>query len=207
MINENKLADVIIVGRGGGSLEDLWNFNKEEVAYAIYNSEIPVVSAVGHETDFTIADFVADLRAPTPSAAAELVFPDKEELEYKIKTYEKALKKSLMMKLEKQKKHLEMLQNSYCFKRPNEILAKSKLHLDELDKKLIDLTKAKLDKKTNEFEKVICRLDALSPLKTLARGYAVPLKGDKVIKSINDVKIDEEFEVVLADGKINTKRI
>ena len=205
VINEENLADVIIVGRGGGSLEDLWNFNREEVAYAIYNSKIPVVSAVGHETDFTIADFVADLRAPTPSAAAELVFPDKEELEYKIKYIEKTLKKSLINKLEKDKKHLESLRSSYCFKRPQELLNKEKLQLDNINKQLTDIVTGIVDKKKRSFEKSICSLDALSPLKTLSRGYSVAMKEEKVIKSINDVNLGEEISLVLTDGKVNAK--
>ena len=204
-INKFKLADVIIVGRGGGSLEDLWNFNKEEVAYAIYNSEIPVVSAVGHETDFTIADFVADLRAPTPSAAAELVFPDKEELEYKIKTYQNSLKKSLVMKLEKEKKHLKMLKNSYCFKRPEEMLSKRKIRLDELDKRIGDSIKLIIEKKKNNFDKAVCSLDALSPLKTLARGYSVPIRDGKVIKSVKDLNKEDVVQLVLSDGNVDAK--
>jgi len=207
IINKENLADVIIVGRGGGSLEDLWNFNREEVAYAIYNSKIPVVSAVGHETDFTIADFVADLRAPTPSAAAELVFPDKEELEYKIKYIEKTLKKSLIDKLEKDKKHLDSLRNSYCFKRPQELLSKEKIQLDNLTKQLTGVVTGIVDKKKRSFEKSICSLDALSPLKTLARGYSVAMKDGKVIRSVKDVNAGDELELVLVDGKLKAKRI
>lgn len=207
VINKENLADVIIVGRGGGSIEDLWNFNKEEVAYAIYNSKIPVVSAVGHETDYTIADFVADLRAPTPSAAAELVFPDKEELKYRILYMEKSLRKSLMNKLEKNKKYLDNLVSSYCFKRPQELLNKQKIQLDDVNKRLLDNINTNVDKKKNIFEKVVCQLDALSPLKTLSRGYAVAMKANKVIKSTKDIDVDDEFELILTDGKINVKNV
>jgi exodeoxyribonuclease VII large subunit len=204
-INKQDLADVIIVGRGGGSLEDLWNFNREEVAYAIYNSKIPVVSAVGHETDFTIADFVADLRAPTPSAAAELVFPEKEELENKIKYTEKILKKSLIDKLEKNKKLLENLRNSYCFKRPQELLNKEKMRIDNVTKELTDVVTSIVDKKKRNFEKSICSLDALSPLKTLARGYLVAMKEDKVIRSVNDVNQGDNVTLRLEDGQVNAQ--
>ena len=137
LINEKKLADVIIIGRGGGSIEDLWNFNSEELAYAIFESNIPVVSAVGHETDFTICDFVSDLRAPTPSAAAEVVFPEFTELEYKISSFEKRLKLALVGNLENKKRQLKRLSESYYFKRPMEIINKLKIRLDIAEKGLV----------------------------------------------------------------------
>ena len=205
-INENNLADVIIIGRGGGSIEDLWNFNSEELAYAIYNSKIPVVSAVGHETDFTICDFVSDLRAPTPSAAAELVFPSLEELNYKLLTFEKRLKFALTNNLDNKRKKLKLLNESYCFRRPYEIVNKLRLRHDMIEKQLIQNTEKKVEKKKSDFSKIINKLDALSPLKTLARGYSVVMVNDKLIKSEKEIKIGEEFNVKLNDGEIKGVR-
>ena len=165
-INEHNLADVIIIGRGGGSIEDLWNFNSEELAYAIYNSKIPVVSAVGHETDFTICDFVSDLRAPTPSAAAEVVFPSLDELTYKINTYEKRLRLALFGNLENKRKRLMKLKESYYFKRPEELINKLKIRCDMATRDLIRVNDKIINKKKNEFVNVVNKLDTLSPLKT-----------------------------------------
>ena len=206
-INEHNLADVIIIGRGGGSIEDLWNFNSEELAYAIYNSKIPVVSAVGHETDFTICDFVSDLRAPTPSAAAEVVFPSLDELTYKLATYEKRLRLALFGNLENKRKRLMKLKESYYFKRPEELINKLKIRCDMATRDLIKVNDKIIDKKKNEFVNVVNKLDALSPLKTLSRGYSVILKDDKVIKSEKDVKVGEQFSVKMSDGEIMGTRI
>lgn len=206
-INEHNLADVIIIGRGGGSIEDLWNFNSEELAYAIYNSKIPVVSAVGHETDFTICDFVSDLRAPTPSAAAEVVFPSLDELTYKINTYEKRLRLALFGNLENKRKKLMKLKESYYFKRPEELINKLKIRCDMATRDLIKVNDKIINKKKNEFVNVVNKLDALSPLKTLSRGYSVILKDDKVIKSEKDIKVGEQFSVKMSDGEIMGTRI
>lgn len=206
-INEHNLADVIIIGRGGGSIEDLWNFNSEELAYAIYNSKIPVVSAVGHETDFTICDFVSDLRAPTPSAAAEVVFPSLDELTYKINTYEKRLRLALFGNLENKRKKLMKLKESYYFKRPEELINKLKIRCDIATRDLIKVNDKIINKKKNEFVNVVNKLDALSPLKTLSRGYSVILKDDKVIKSEKDIKVGEQFSVKMSDGEIMGTRI
>ena len=202
-INDNNFADVIIIGRGGGSIEDLWNFNSEELAYAIYNSKIPVVSAVGHETDFTICDFVSDLRAPTPSAAAELVFPSLEELTYKLLTFEKRLKFALVSNLDNKRKKLKILNESYCFRRPEEIVNKLRIRCDMAEKSLVQLNEKCMNKKKGEFSNIINKLDALSPLKTLSRGYSVVMVGDKVIKSEKDIEKGEEFRVRLNDGEIS----
>ena len=206
-INEHNLADVIIIGRGGGSIEDLWNFNSEELAYAIYNSKIPVVSAVGHETDFTICDFVSDLRAPTPSAAAEVVFPSLDELTYKINTYEKRLRLALFGNLENKRKKLMKLKESYYFKRPEELINKLKIRCDMATRDLIKVNDKIINKKKNEFVNVVNKLDALSPLKTLSRGYSVILKDDKVIKSEKNIKVGEQFSVKMSDGEIMGTRI
>ena len=206
-INEHNLADVIIIGRGGGSIEDLWNFNSEELAYAIYNSKIPVVSAVGHETDFTICDFVSDLRAPTPSAAAEVVFPSLDELTYKINTYEKRLRLALFGNLENKRKRLMKLKESYYFKRPKELINKLKIRCDMATRDLIRVNDKIINKKKNEFVNVVNKLDTLSPLKTLSRGYSVVLKDDKVIKSEKDINVGEQFSVKMSDGEIIGTRI
>ena len=207
LVNEKKLADVIIVGRGGGSIEDLWNFNREEVAYAIYKSEIPVVSAVGHQTDFTIADFVADLRAPTPSAAAELVFPDITELNYKINAYKKNLKTLLLAALNLRKKQLSSLENSYIMKRPLEIVNKRSCELDNYQKELVKLTNDMVKAKKKDFGEIVCKLDVLSPLKTLTRGYSIVRSEDKLIVNADDVKVGDKVNVKLKNGEFDAIRV
>lgn len=202
-VNENNMADVIIIGRGGGSIEDLWNFNSEELAYAIANSKIPVVSAVGHETDFTICDFVSDLRAPTPSAAAEVVFPVLEELNYKLANFEKRMKFALTENLKNKKKQLQRIYESYYFKRPQELVNKLKIRLDNSQKDLVNIEEKIITEKKNSFVKLTNKLDALSPLKTLSRGYAVATKDGVAIKSVSQLKDKDKFKVRLSDGEIN----
>ena len=202
-VNENNMADVIIIGRGGGSIEDLWNFNSEELAYAIANSKIPVVSAVGHETDFTICDFVSDLRAPTPSAAAEVVFPVLEELNYKLSNFEKRMKFALTENLKNKKKQLQRIYESYYFKRPQELVNKLKIRLDNSQKDLINIEEKIITEKKNSFVKLTNKLDALSPLKTLSRGYAVAIKDGVTIKSVLELKDNDKFKVKLSDGEVN----
>ena len=205
IMNEKKLADVMIVGRGGGSLEDLWPFNEEIVARAIYNSDIPIISAVGHETDFTIADFVADLRAPTPSAAAELAVADVEDLKYDLSIKMRRLKNALKSKTEVMRLRFEKCMNSRVYKEPFQKINEKSLLLDKYFKSLENFENKKINDSKFILENRIAKLDALSPLKTLTRGYSITtLKSDnKVIKSINDVKNGDEIEVRVKDGKIN----
>ena len=200
LMNEKKLADVLIIARGGGSLEDLWPFNEEVVAHAIYESEIPVISAVGHETDFTIADFVADLRAPTPSAAAELAVPDIADLKYKIATYQQRMKTSLKKKVELARLKYEKLISSRPFKEPTRNINDNYLKVDTYIKRLEN--KIKLIYKENEsnYAKIISRLDTLSPLKTLARGYCLTEKDGKIIKKATDIKSGDELDLKFQDG-------
>jgi len=206
-INELECADVIIIGRGGGSLEDLWNFNSEELAYTIYNSKIPVVSAVGHETDFTICDFAADLRAPTPSAAAELVFPIYDELVYKIMTLQKRMSFDLTNQLETCKTKLERLKNSYYFKKPYELINQERLKADNLNKLLNMQFEQIVKEKKNQLSEVLVKLDAMSPLKTLLRGYSIAtLEDGKVMKSVEDIAIGDQFQLHLSDGEISVVR-
>ena len=205
LINREKLADVIILARGGGSIEDLWPFNLESVAYAITDSEIPIVSAIGHETDFTIADFVADLRAPTPSAAAEIVFPDRAEVEYRLNVLRSRLKNSLLKLLEINKARLNKSTESFYFKKPMQIINQDKVNLDMLCKSLETEIRELLKNKQNDFEKLIVKLDALSPLKIMSRGYSIAENEKGVIRSVKD--IEKNFTLRLSDGKINCKKV
>lgn len=207
IMNENGLADVIILARGGGSLEDLWPFNEEIVARAIYNSEIPIISAVGHETDFTIADFVADLRAPTPSAAAELANPDIYELKSKINTLNERARLSLKKKLEFMKMKYQNLMNSKAFKDPVQNMQNNYLRLDGFIKRMENAMVLKQKDLEKSFQNVVSKLDALSPLKTMVRGFSIIEKDGKIIKSSNDLKVDDEVSIKLIDGSRNAKII
>ena len=205
IMNEKNLADVIIVARGGGSLEDLWPFNEEVVARAIYDSELPVISAVGHETDFTIADFVADLRAPTPSAAAELAVPNIADIMLKLESYNNRYKLALKKKVEFMRLRYEKCMNSRVFKEPLQKINEKYMLIDmkvkSIQNSILSIYK---DKKTN-MVKQIAKLDGLSPLKTLTRGYSIVEANGKIIKSVNDVKKDDEVDIRLIDGKAKAR--
>ncbi len=201
IMNEKKLADVIIVGRGGGSLEDLWPFNEEIVARAIYNSEIPIISAVGHETDFTIADFVADLRAPTPSAAAELAVPDIFELKQKIQNYQNRYRIALKKKLEVMKLRLEKVMKSRAFTDPKRKIIDNSILLDNLVKRLEKTIKDLQNSKTNRYKELIAKLDTLSPLKTLIRGYSLTEKDGQIVKSVKQINKGDLISIRFTDGK------
>lgn len=200
-MNRNKLADVLILARGGGSLEDLWPFNEEIVAHSIYNSEIPIISAVGHETDFTIADFVADLRAPTPSAAAELAVPDIYEVKRKIDTYQDRLRSSLIKKVELMKLRYEKCMASSAFREPLRKINDNYLKIDTYIKHLEGLIKTKQEKVKTKYIKQVAKLDALSPLKTLYRGYSITEKDGKIIKSKEELGTGDCVEIRFADGR------
>ena len=201
IMNDKKLADVIIVGRGGGSLEDLWSFNEEIVARAIYNSEIPIISAVGHETDFTIADFVADLRAPTPSAAAELAVPDVYELKQKINSYQNRYRNSLKKKIELMKLRYEKCMKSRAFTDPTRKIKDQYMILDKYVKRLeTKINILQKDKKT-QFIELVSKLDTLSPLKTLTRGYCLTEKENKIIKSASELKKNDNIKLKFYDGE------
>ncbi len=207
-INKHNLCDVIITGRGGGSIEDLWAFNEEIVARAIFASEIPVVSAVGHETDFTIADFVADLRAPTPSAAAELVCPSQNELSTYFMNQQGILKTLLNRCVENKRNLLEKLENSYCFTHFNDRILNFKQYTDSLTKDMQTGINKVIETNKTKFLKTASKLDALSPVKTLIRGYSIASDVDgNVISSIKDAKKDKEFVLRLKDGDADCKFI
>lgn len=204
-MNENNLADVLILARGGGSLEDLWPFNEEIVAYSIYNSKIPIISAVGHETDFSISDFVADLRAPTPSAAAELAVPDIYELKQKINIYQNRLKISLTKKVEIMKLRYEKCMSSFVFKEPTRRINENYIKLDSYIKQLENLINTKNEKEKKRYVELVAKLDTLSPLKTLMRGYSIAEKEGKIVKSIEELKKDDNIDIRLTDGKVQAK--
>lgn len=196
-------ADVIIVGRGGGSLEDLWAFNDERVARAIAASRLPVVSAVGHETDFTIADLVADLRAPTPSAAAEIVVPDRSELERRLKGLAARLASGLRRMVKEDRRRLALLRARTPLRRPLWPILTGRQRIDELRAALVRDTRAAVDARRRRLEHAAGRLQALSPLAVLARGYAVARKQDgTVIRSAAQVELHEAIEVILAEGAL-----
>ena len=200
-MNRNKLADVLILARGGGSLEDLWPFNEEIVAHSIYNSEIPIISAVGHETDFTIADFVADLRAPTPSAAAELAVPDVYELKRKIESLQDRLRMSLVKKVEVMKLRYDKCMASSVFKDPYRKINDNYQIIDNLIKRIDSAIKIKQEKEKNRYIELVSKLDALSPLKTLSRGYSLTEKDGKIVKSKNELKKGDIVDLRFTDGK------
>ena len=200
-MNENDLADVLILARGGGSLEDLWPFNEEIVARAIYDSKIPIISAVGHETDFSISDFVADLRAPTPSAAAELAVPDVYEVKRKIESYQDRLRMALLKKVEVMKLRYDKCMASSVFKEPLRKVNDNYLLIDNFIKRLESLVKIEQEKEKNRYIELISKLDALSPLKTLSRGYSLVEKNGKIIKSKSEVQKGDKVELTFTDGK------
>lgn len=206
-MNDMKLADVLIIGRGGGSLEDLWPFNEEVVARAIYDSEIPIISAVGHETDFSISDFVADLRAPTPSAAAELAVPNIVDIKYMIDQYQNQYKVLLKRKVQLMRARYEMIMENKSFKNPLLRLENSVIVIDKLEKDVYDFFRNFLNKNESKFNKIVSGLDALSPMKTLLRGYSIIEKDNYVVKSINDLNIGDNIKIILSDGERNANII
>ncbi|MDP4092052.1 MAG: exodeoxyribonuclease VII large subunit [Bacillota bacterium] len=205
LINDNELADIIIVARGGGSLEELWAFNDELVARSIFASKIPVISAVGHETDFTIADFVSDLRAPTPSAAAELAVPDRVMLCKQLDAMKKRMEVSFVKNIERKRDKLHRMTESTAFKQPFNRVYQERMRLDQLNKYLIRGVEANRERSQSKLATLIGKLDAMSPLGIMTRGYSVVRRTQdgKIVKSISDVQKDQSVEINVNDGKIN----
>ena len=201
--NCHKLADLLIVGRGGGSIEDLWAFNDERVAYAIYESEIPVISAVGHEPDVTISDFVADLRAATPSNAAELAVPDQDALLQSLDSMSMAMAASLNRHLKGARQHLDVLRKSAALQSPTGYLDQKRKTLELLQNRLVSAQSRIVDRKKQQFVANVSKLDAMSPLKVLTRGYALAHTADGVLlKSVAQAEIGDRIIVDLSDGKL-----
>ena len=204
-MNNEMLADVIILGRGGGSLEDLWPFNEECVARAIYDSKIPIISAVGHETDFSISDFVADLRAPTPSAAAELAVPNISDVIYTISNYENRYKTDLKKKVEIMKLRYEKCMTRNVFMNPTQKISEKEMLLDMRVKNISSAINNIINKKNIILVKNITKIDSLSPLKTLSRGYSIAEKDGKILKSVTQVNKEDRIELKVTDGIVRTK--
>ena len=197
-------CDLIIIGRGGGSIEDLWAFNDETLARKIYESSIPVISAVGHETDFTICDLVADLRAPTPSAAAELAVPDMGEIKYRLNSNKQRLIKALNGKLTLAKSRFSQAENSpYIKKGVQSIIEQRNLTVDTLFDRLTKRYTDILNINKMRFKTNLATLDALSPLKVLSRGYSVAEKDGIILKSSKDISVGDKFTLKLKDGSLN----
>lgn len=202
--NHYHLADLLIVGRGGGSIEDLWAFNDEQVAYAIYHSEIPIISAVGHEPDVTISDYVADLRAATPSNAAELAVPDQDALRQNLDAISSAMASTLNRQLKAAERHLQLLSSSPTLRSPTGYLDQRRQSVELLKNRLIAAQNQNLSKAKQHYISVISKLDAMSPLKVLTRGYSmVRNNSGEVIRSVEQVTIGEEIRIHLSDGTLS----
>ena len=202
--NHYRLADLLIVGRGGGSIEDLWAFNDERVAQAIYDSVIPVISAVGHEPDVTISDYVADLRAATPSNAAELAVPDCESLYQMIDSMSSAMETALIRRLKAARKHLDVLTASPSLQSPIEYIHQRKKSVQLLKTRLISAQNSKLHTARQRFVAGMAKLDAMSPLKVLSRGYAMTQNHNgALIRSVNQIQVGDSLQIKVSDGSIH----
>ena len=202
--NNEKSVDVIILGRGGGSIEELWAFNNRDLAYEIFNSRIPTVSAVGHEVDFTISDFVSDMRAPTPSAAGELVSPSLKEMINDLVNKKEFLHRAIDRKFLNAKKDVDLLHKGLKGNNPKHIIEKRIKEVNSLEEKLNFLGKRKIDKAKDELIALNSILQTLNPLNTLGRGYSVIMdKEDKVINKVSELKKNDMVKVIMKDGSVN----
>lgn len=201
--NHYQLADLLIVGRGGGSIEDLWAFNDEMVAHAIYQSQIPVISAVGHEPDVTISDFVADLRAATPSNAAELAVPDQEALRQTLDSMQASMTAAMSKRVHHARNHLELLRKSAALQKPDNYLIHKREKLLAVQNQLSAAQMRVLEKYRQRFVTSIAKLDALSPLKVLTRGYALAQAQNTIVRSVKQVACGQRMQVRVSDGTIH----
>jgi len=202
--NENKIADLIITGRGGGSIEDLWAFNDERVARAIFASEIPVISAVGHEPDVTIADFVADVRAATPSNAAELAVPDRLEVYSWLKAADTRLQQTINRDIKSRRQRLQDIASKRVLRSPKHYIDDRRIQIDTSAGRLISAMQGQVFKKKEKYTRLAASLDAMSPLKVLGRGYAIAKRDDgAVVKTAKDVKCGDRVKVRLQKDEIS----
>ena len=201
--NFYRLADLLIVGRGGGSIEDLWAFNDEQVAHAIYESEIPVISAVGHEPDVTIADYVADLRAATPSNGAELAVPDREALMETLDSMSSAMATILNRQIKAARQHLQVLSQSPSLRSPTGYLEQKQKGLELLKNRLVSAQNRNITRNNQRYIACVSKLDAMSPLKVLTRGYSMAQTEEgTVLKSIQQAELGQKIKVSLSDGQL-----
>ncbi len=199
--NYHKLADLLIVGRGGGSIEDLWAFNDEQVAYAIYESHIPIISAVGHEPDITISDYVADLRAATPSNGAELAVPDQDSLRQILDTKSASLVTALFRQVKSARRHLQILSASSCLQSPRSYLDQKKRGMLSLVERMTAAQEKNIGAKRRYYVALTAKLDAMSPLKVLSRGYSmVQISDGTLLRSVAQINPGNQISVQLTDG-------
>lgn len=201
-LDKSRLCDVIILGRGGGSIEDLWAFNSEKLARRIYEATVPIISAVGHETDFTICDFVADMRAPTPSAAAELAVPDCRELMMRLDSYDERLARALVTRLERARERLEHLSDVTGKYTVKNLVATRRDEVDRLTDMATLMIMSRIGKARDNLAALAGKADALSPLSILSRGYSVAEKGGRVIRSVSELNAGDGFDLIMSDGTI-----
>ena len=199
-VNDDKSADVIVIGRGGGSIEDLWAFNDEGLARAIYASGIPVISAVGHETDFTICDFVSDLRAPTPSAAAELAVPDVSDVLKLIERLNRSAASAVKNKISQSENELKNLAENRVLRSPVSYIDSLYETFDRVCTSYKRVAEAVVEEHSQKLRIIAAKLDAYSPLKTLSRGYSIAYKGDDILRSVNGLSQNDRLKIKLQDG-------
>ncbi len=207
-MNKREDIEVLIVGRGGGSMEDLWAFNEEIVARAIARSKIPIISAVGHEVDFTIADFVADMRAPTPSAAAELVIPEKTELESTVRSLRQRLENAVRSDWALLKEKLARITSSYSFRQPRSYVEQMQQRLDDTLRHLVNQTKSMMESAGRDFKEVVVQLEALNPLSILKRGYSVTYDAhEKLVLHAEQLEVGDIIKTRLQSSSLHSKVI
>ncbi|MBK8982368.1 MAG: exodeoxyribonuclease VII large subunit [Ignavibacteria bacterium] len=194
-------SEIIVITRGGGAIEDLWTFNEEKVARAIFNSKIPVVSAIGHEVDFTISDFTADKRAPTPSAAAEMIFPDAYDLKLRLNVTENSLKRQIYYRINKLKNELNSIERNYYFKRPTDLINEFRMNLDTILRDIKSVTGRKIRNVKNNIETNGKLLNSLNPENVLKRGFAIIRSEDKIITQSRQLKTKDEIQIRFSDGQ------
>jgi exodeoxyribonuclease VII large subunit len=205
VFNLHYPVDTVIVGRGGGSFEDLWPFNEEVVARAIFDSKIPVISAVGHEVDFTISDFVADLRAPTPSAAIEILLPNESEIRQWLDDTKERQQNIIKDQVSRLRSEILNMQNSYSFRRPKDILQKYILHIEEITQRIYLAMKNQTAKSRALIENYKNQLQSLNPDNVLSRGYSMVFKDEKLVSSLDLIEIDDKIKVKLKDGNFSSQ--
>jgi exodeoxyribonuclease VII large subunit len=204
-LNAARACDVIIIGRGGGSIEDLWAFNGEALARRIYDATTPIISAVGHETDFTICDFVADMRAPTPSAAAEIAVPDRRELVQRLDSFDERLSLALLRKISSSRERMQRINDRMLGFSPTNLIKSKREKLLILGDKATYLVNNRLEKSRDALLNTVGKADALNPLSILLRGYSVAEKDGKIIKSKDELSLGDKISVRLSDGYVSAE--